>query len=149
MTTVKNTVLSAIAATSAMTLFSYIVSKKEEENFKEPRLLGDFIEKSFDTSKRTSKPLGWALHYLTGIGFACAYKAFLRVGEKRPTTKNGLLYGALAAAAGVVTWGVLFKSHNNPPKTHREAFYVQLIIAHLIFGLTLSAFRGKKKSKSL
>lgn len=149
MKTVQNTLLSAIAATSAMTLFSYIVSKKEGENFKEPRLLGEFVKKSFDTNKRTSQPLGWALHYLTGVGFAGAYKALLKIGKKRPTSQNGLLYGALAAAFGVATWRVLFKTHSNPPKTDQEGFNVQLIAAHPIFGLILSAFKGDKKSQRI
>ena len=145
MTTVRNTVLSALTATSAMTLFSYIISKKEGENFKEPKLLGDFVKRSFNTNEETSQPMGWALHYLTGVAFTGAYKGFLSLVQKRPTAKNGLLYGALAGGAGVAMWSVLFKNHHNPPKTHREGFYTQLIIAHVIFGLTLSTFISKKK----
>ncbi|MCE7042861.1 hypothetical protein [Dyadobacter sp. CY312] len=145
----RNTLISAVTATSTMTLFSYIVSKKEGENFKEPKLLGDFVKKSFNTSEKASKSLGWGLHFLTGVGFAGAYKVLLSLGKKRSTVKNGLLYGLLAGGAGVVTWSLLFKNHHNPPKTHRTGFYTQLVIAHVIFGLTLSAFKGEKKSRKI
>ena len=144
MKTIRNTLLSSITATSTMTLFSYIISKKEKENFREPKLLGDFVRKSFHTSKKESRYLGWALHYVTGVGFTGAYDVLLSLGRKRPTVKNGLLYGAIAGGAGVIMWRVLFKNHHNPPKTHKEGFYLQLVLAHVIFGLTLSAFKDKK-----
>jgi hypothetical protein len=145
MATVRNTLISAIAATSTMTLFSYMVSEKEGENFKEPKLLGDFVKRSLNTSENTSRPLGWGLHYLTGVAFTGTYNVLLSLGKKRPTVKNGLLYGLLAAGTGVVTWSILYKNHHNPPKTHREGFYAQLVIAHVIFGLTLSAFKSRQE----
>jgi hypothetical protein len=144
MITVRNTVLAAIAATSTMTLFSYIVSKKEGENFKEPELLGEFINKSFDTSKKASEPLGWVVHYITGVGFTGAYKMLLSLTNRKPNVQNGISFGTFAGAIGVLTWNTLFKNHSNPPKTHRIGYYAQLMIAHLIFGLTLSIFSNKR-----
>jgi hypothetical protein len=142
---IHNTVLSAIAATSAMTWFSYFISKKKNENFKEPKLLGDLVQRSLGTKSSGSQSLGWALHYLIGTGFTAIYKILLRYRSKKPSLKNGFQYGALAGGIGVLAWKVLFKNHNNPPKTNRKEFYTQLIFAHLIFGLTLSAFKNKRK----
>lgn len=142
---VSNIIISGLAATSAMTLFSYIVSDRQDENFREPDLLAAFLKKSFDTGKEISPPLGWATHYLIGTGFATGYTLLLRLAGTRPSSKNGILYGALAGATGLAWWKVLFENHPNPPKTHRKGFYAQLIIAHLIFGLTLSAFKNKPR----
>lgn len=142
---VSNTILAAVAATSAMTLFSYIASNREDENFREPELLASFLKRSADTGEKLSPPLGWVSHYLVGAGFAAGYKLLLRLADRRPSSGNGLLYGAFAGATGLAWWKVLFENHPNPPKTHRKGFYAQLMIAHLIFGLTLSAFKNKRK----
>jgi hypothetical protein len=141
-----HTALSAAAATSTMTLFSYIVSDKEGENFREPDLLGGFLEKSFGIKEKISQPLGWVSHYLIGAGFAAGYKFLLNTAETQPSPKNGILYGAFAGLAGILSWKVSFENHPNPPKTHRKGFYAQLMVAHLIFGLTLSAFKNKRDS---
>ncbi|WP_147300309.1 hypothetical protein [Dyadobacter luteus] len=145
MKSVRNTLLCSIVATSTMTLFSYSISKKEGENFEEPKLLGNFVKKTFQTSKKASAFSGWGLHYLTGVVFAVVYKLLLGSANKRPSAANGLLYGTLAGGAGVVSWDILFKNHRNPPQTDRKGFYTQLVIAHIIFGLTLSAFREKNR----
>lgn len=143
MNTIRNTVLSAVAATSTMTLFSYFVSDQEGKNFKEPKLLGDFFKRTFNSNEKTSTLMGWTIHYLTGVGFAGVYQIFLGCGFKRPTVKNGLLYGAVAGGIGVLIWNTLFKNHPNPPKTHRKGYYLQLVVAHLIFGVTLSALKKR------
>jgi hypothetical protein len=141
------TIFSAAIATTTMTLFSYIVSKKEKENFKEPKLLGDFVERTVPIHQKSSYPLGWFMHYLTGIAFAGIYRTLLNYKTIQPGMKDGAIYGFLAGGAGVLTWNTLFKTHPNPPQTDRKEFYAQLIVAHVIFGVTLSLFNGNKSIK--
>jgi hypothetical protein len=141
---VTNTLLAAATATSAMTLFSYIASHKEDENFSEPKLLATFLERSLNIEKEAAPPLGWLSHYLIGAGFGVGYKLFLKLGKTQASPLNGLLYGAAAGASGILWWKTMFENHPNPPKTHRKGYYTQLMIAHLIFGVTLSAFKDKR-----
>jgi hypothetical protein len=146
---ISNIIYSSALATSAMTLFSYVVSEKENKNFKEPQLLGTFLRNSCDCQKviasdRLWKLAGWGLHYGIGLGFAAGYKSFIGLTGAKTSFRNGLLYGALAGVTGILTWQSLFKIHPSPPKTHRTMFYGQLFVAHLIFGLTMSAMEKKR-----
>ncbi|REA63639.1 hypothetical protein DSL64_04150 [Dyadobacter luteus] len=72
-----------------MTLFSYSISKKEGENFEDPKLLGNFVKKTFHTSKKASTFSGWGLHYLTGVVFTVAYKLLLGSVNRRPLLQTG------------------------------------------------------------
>ncbi|MCF2488596.1 hypothetical protein [Dyadobacter sp. CY347] len=138
------TLLAAATATSAMTLFSYIASHKEDENFSEPALLATLLERSLDIKKEASPPLGWITHYLIGAGFGVGYKLLLKLGKIPASPQNGLLYGAFGGAVGILWWKTMLENHPNPPKTHRKGYYTQLMIAHMIFGLTMSAFKDKR-----
>jgi len=142
---VTNTVISSVAATSAMTLFSYAVSDQEQENFREPDLLATFLGRTCRIGKEASLPIGWASHYLIGAGFAVAYKLFLKNKNLTPAAKNGLLFGGAAGLVGILSWETLFQTHHAPPKTKKKGFYAQLMVAHLIFGATLSVFKNKQK----
>ncbi|MCF0054522.1 hypothetical protein [Dyadobacter sp. CY356] len=131
-------VLSSVAATSAMTFFSYMVSDQKNKNFREPELLADFFE-SVDVKEKISLPSGWVTHYLIGAGFAAGYKLFLKFENKKATFRNGLFYGAIAGLTGILSWQMLFQNQHGIHKTNKKGFYAQLIIAHIIFGLTLAA----------
>jgi len=144
MTTVRQIITSSVAATSAMTAFSYLLSEQKEENFREPQLLAGFVGRNLNIPDKTALPVAWVAHYLIGTGFTTGYSLIQRQKDTKPTAKNGLCYGAMAGCVGVLVWKTLFDSHTNPPKTHRKGFYAQLLVTHLIFGLTLSAFKRRK-----
>jgi hypothetical protein len=145
---VHNTLGAAVAATTAMTLFSYILSKKKGENFREPALLADYAKRNLGTSKKKSQPLGWATHYVVGLGFAIGYRLLLRATRLRPSPKNGIPFGAAAGVIGIFWWKNLFERHLLPPNTSKKRFFRQLIVAHLIFGLVLSETTQKKADRA-
>lgn len=142
------TTLAAIAATSSMTLFSIIASKYEGQNFREPELLGTFISKTLKTDNNTSKQLGWATHYLIGIGWAAAYGMVLKSVKERSDLKNGLLFGTFGGIAAIFAWQKLFENHPAPPQINRNKFRLQLFVAHQIYG-TVLAIAQKISSRKL
>ncbi|MCF0069629.1 hypothetical protein LZD49_04045 [Dyadobacter sp. CY261] len=143
MNVIQKTSISAVAGTSAMTMFSFMASRLEKENFREPALLGTFINNTFKTGAKFSKPLGWVLHYVVGVGFTAVYKWTLRSSKVEPSLGNGLCYGAFAGITGILFWETLFSSRPGTAHTNRPAFYSQLFLAHLIFGAVIAAMDKK------
>ena len=47
-----NVLLAAAAGTAAMTLFSYLVSRKKNKDFREPRLLGKMVYRAVPGIKK-------------------------------------------------------------------------------------------------
>ena len=66
--------VATLLATSAMTLFSYIISAGFRELYKEPVLLA-FLMTSFDfkLSTRQKVIFAWCLHYLIGLLFVVSF----------------------------------------------------------------------------
>ncbi|MCF2446675.1 hypothetical protein L0657_22145 [Dyadobacter sp. CY345] len=139
------TVISSLAATTAMTLFSYAVSDHEKENFREPDLLATFIGRTCGVGKEASQPMGWASHYLIGAGFAIAYLLFFKNTNLKSSVKNGILFGGGAGLVGILSWETLFQTHSAPPRTNKKEFYAQLMVAHIIFATTLALFKNNRK----
>jgi len=138
-------ITAGIAGTTAMTIFSYYLSRKKGENFREPELLAESIIKiSPSTGKLGSFMLGWIIHYLVGIFFA----AFIHVfpGEIRA----GLLIkfaltGGLTGIIAITAWRILLQLHPDSPSLYRLRFYGQLITAHTVFGMvTLFVLNGNR-----
>ena len=124
-----------VFGTSAMTLFSYLVSESEGKNFKEPEVLSELMTRLFPKAEKSlTLPAGWALHYAMGFTFSAAYRFLWKNSGLKPTVKTGLIFGALSGLIGVSVWKTVFKFHPNPPKIHIKDYYRHLIMAHLIFG---------------
>lgn len=138
--TVLGSLISGAAGTTAMTGFSYLVSQKQGEYFKEPEILNDLIYRLIDARKNGRQSLaGFALHYATGILFSSVYHL---VTEKQSATRQlgkGLLFGLAFGLAGIGIWKAVFKLHPNPPSVDLNDFFGHLIVAHLIFGETMAA----------
>lgn len=132
-------ILSGLTATSLMTLFSYLVSGSEEKNFKEPELLAALEKKALpEEAKEFAAVAGWATHYTIGIFWAGVYKYLWQKTRIEPTVKSGLVLGGLSGLTGVLIWKATFNIHPNPPRIDFKKFYIQLLIAHLIFGLAVT-----------
>ena len=130
---IKKVLLPSTSATSAMTLFSYAVSNLTGQQFREPALLNHFFN---DTQQRPAAR-GWWLHYLVGLGFTVAYQPWKRF-VQLPPTPDGLSYGALCGLIGILGWRITFATHPRPPRINRRGYLAHLVVAHLIFGLTLT-----------
>lgn len=120
-----------------MTLFSYMIAEKRKKQFKEPELLNKLAQRADPNLKKINKKhwLGWLMHYSVGFSFATVYDYIWRRTDLAPTIKNSLVMGAVSGFLGILAWKTVFKLHPNPPSTHFKAFYKQLLVAHIIFGL--------------
>jgi len=133
-------IIVAIVATSAMTLFSYVVSASFRELYKEPVLLTYVLGKTnLELSLQTKKKLAWLLHYIIGFIFVLIYhflwiKAILSL-----SITNGLLLGTASGIIGIIGWLLIFKIADYKPKIDFKGYYLQLFFAHIIFGLVATA----------
>ncbi|MCM0667066.1 hypothetical protein [Flavobacterium tyrosinilyticum] len=127
--------VSSIAATSAMTLFSYAVSATARELYKEPVLLSYILSHlHLEVSPNVKNMLAWILHYIIGFGFVIAYHFLWIYKVLELTWPIGILLGAISGIIGIITWFVLFKLVPQKPNIDFKGYYLQLFAAHIIFG---------------
>lgn len=132
-------ILAGVLGTSFMTLYSYVISKREKDQFVEPVLLNELIDSSenlpnIDQDKQTH-PAGWAGHYLIGIGFVFAYYILWRRSLTSPTIAKTLVIGAASGLIGIAAWKIMFAANDDPPHNNRFMYYRQLLFAHIIFSI--------------
>jgi hypothetical protein len=134
--------LQASAGTTMMTLFSYLVSLAEKENFSEPEHLGTLLHRLCPgSSKKVMQIAGWGAHYAVGLFFILAYRELWQKGVLKKNLANGLILGALSGALAVLIWRTTMKAHPAPPWIDFTRFYIQLVPAHIVFAVcaTLTA----------
>ena len=129
-------VFSSVAATTLMTIFSYMLSVNFRELYKEPVLLS-YLLTSLDISlsKRVRRFFGWLIHYSIGFLFVLAYHILW---ENEIIEKNwnaALLLGAVSGIVGILGWLMMFKISKYEPNIDFKGYYLQLFFAHVIFGL--------------
>lgn len=137
MNTAGKIIVASIVGTTFMTMFSYLISKKAKEQYREPELLNTLIDRSKSLPSAPNKevhPAGWAAHYAIGILFVMSYRIFWKKSLTKPTLAKTLLIGAASGTVGIVSWKIFFSEHDNPPQNDRQGYYRQLFFAHIIFG---------------
>ncbi len=136
--------VSAVVGTTAMTLFSYILSDTENKNLREPEILGQLIKRlPNDVSKKSALSAGWLAHYAIGVLFVAIYHELWKREHIQPSIESGALLGTASGIVGVVSWKIFFESHPNPPVKDLKFFLYHLIFAHAVFGV-LSAITYKQ-----
>lgn len=138
MKTVEKIILAGIVGTTFMTLYSYMKAKKEDEEYVEPVMINKLIDNSKNlpsVPQEDSHPVGWGLHYATGIIFVAAYWLLWKKVLLKPTPGKILIVGSLSGALGIMVWKLLFAQHDRPPYNYRYGYYKQLFTAHIIFSL--------------
>jgi hypothetical protein len=134
-------VLAGTVGTSAMTIYSYLVSSARNKNFREPALLAEMIQKINPSIRKSdAQTIGWIVHYGVGVFFASVYHYLLK--HKTGNVKTGAIVGGITGMAGVSIWQLLFLLHPRPPQTDYTKFYGQLMIGHIIFGIVTCLFLG-------
>jgi hypothetical protein len=124
----------AIAGTSVMTLYSYLLSESKNKQFREPELLAILLKRLFPRiNKSTTRMEGWMLHYLVGLFFTSIYDRVWRK-TKGPSLSSALLLGAISGVVGISVWKKTFDLHPEPPLIEFKKYYGQLLVAHLVFG---------------
>lgn len=141
----QSVILSGIAGTTAMTVFSYQVSAKERKYFKEPEILNDLLygqEYVREEKKEKGRPLlpGFFAHYVTGLLFTTCYHLFWRKKDvPKRAIVNGLTFGGAFGLQGIGIWKTVFTLHPNPPSGIDLRRYIgHLLLAHLVFGETVA-----------
>lgn len=134
-------VVATIAATSAMTLFSYVISASFRELYKEPVLLTFLLTQvKIDLSLKSKATLAWLLHYFIGFIFVVIYH-FLWVNNiLQLSLWSAFLLGSISGIIGITGWMILFRLTDYKPDIDFKGYYIQLFFAHIIFGLVAALF---------
>ena len=135
-----NTIIcTGVIATSAMTLYSYVLSAIRDKDFSEPETLGELVRKLVPIIKKKYTVItGWSAHYLVGIIFAICYIYLWEKKKIKPTVENGLLIGGISGLVAIAVWKTVIAMHPNPPARDYKRYYLQLLPAHLVFGVAAS-----------
>lgn len=131
-------IYTSVIATTMMTLFSYIYSEFKNEKFKEPQLINILINRLPNVSSSIGKNnvLGWFIHYTIGFIFTCLFFVFWEFTDFSPSWLNGSILGFIAGIIGISSWKIGFYFHPKPPSIQFSHFYFQLLIAHILFGVS-------------
>ena len=128
-----------IIATIVMTIFSYALSAITNNQFEEPQLINSLFKRSGTCSFKLVREhvLGWAIHFIVGVVFVGCFYALNIFGWFDHSWFSGATFGLLAGIVGALSWGIILKTHPNPPSMNMTGYLLQLIPAHIIFGVTL------------
>ncbi len=132
--------LSAFIGTTLMTIFSYFLSYIFKNQFKEPVLLQKLLENSDWVGEGSLNIIaGWLLHYGAGIGFVIIYYLLWNFAGVQPSFFTGGLLGLASGFLGVGVWWMIFKIHRNPPAINLSAYFLHLVVVHIVFGIGATA----------
>jgi len=133
-------ILVAIGATSAMTWFSYVMSKSFQELYKEPVLLSFALKKTnISLSEKSQKTWGWLIHYIIGFLFVMGYYIVWVKNILPVSPLNALLLGVISGVIGILSWIIIFKMTDHQPPIDFKGYYIQLFFAHIIFAIVATA----------
>lgn len=133
--------IATIAATSAMTLFSYVISASFRELYKEPVLLTFLLAQlNIEVSHKSKATLAWLLHYFIGFIFVLIYHFLWINNILKLSLLNAVLLGSISGIIGIIGWMILFRLADYKPKIDFKGYYIQLFFAHIIFGVVAALF---------
>jgi len=127
--------VAGIIGTTLMTGFSKIWGMLLSKEFSEPKLLTDLMRPFIKKTKAKNNFIGWLVHYLIGILFAWGIYMYTTTSNGEYTYLTGLILGGLMGFMGVLGWIILIEAVKITPKLDVPAFFVQLVFAHIVFGL--------------
>lgn len=132
--------IASIIATSAMTIFSYYVSRKKHKQFREPQLLAEVLKDIQHKPKVQSPELysGFLIHYLVGYSFVFMYKLLWDYSSLKPNIKDGMVIGFVNGIFGAAVWKLTFMLKPGKAETQELNYLLHLVLAHVVFGATLS-----------
>jgi hypothetical protein len=129
-------IIASIAATSVMTLFSYVISASARELYKEPVLLTYILSSlKMEVSPQMKTFLAWLLHYLIGLFFVVVYHYLWVNNVVEMSWPAAFVLGAASGMIGISGWVIMFAIVPQKPNIDFKGYYVQLFFAHVIFGI--------------
>ena len=127
---------SSLAATSAMTLFSYGASFISGRNLREPHILAQLTGRLIPWQDKKKNILtGWLLHYAVGLLFTEMYIQFWKNSSPNTEKRAGLIYGGLVGLGAILIWKFALSFHPLPPSINFGLFSLNLFLGHLVFGI--------------
>ncbi|RZK11450.1 MAG: hypothetical protein EOO46_06710 [Flavobacterium sp.] len=131
--------LATISSTTLMTILSYLFSATFRELYKEPLLLKYLMQRfGSPLSANSEEMVGWVAHYAIGLLFVLCFQILLHFDILSISWTSGLLFGTAAGLIGIGWWHTMFQLSNFPPIDFK-GYYWQLLVVHIIFGLTTAA----------
>jgi hypothetical protein len=102
----------------------------------EPKLLNKLLDRSssLDRGVKEDSPLGWIIQFAIGFLFAWIMHLYFLWTGRTPTWPIASILGFALGLLGVTGWAIVLNLHRSPPKLERPQFYLQLVVAHVIFG---------------
>ena len=133
-------IFAGILGTSVMTLFSHLLEMITSYKFNEAHLLNELIHRSKPTANTISKNhfYGWVIHYVIGFGMAAGLYGYYLYKVNEITISRGAFLGFILGIIGIAGWSLLIHLHSNPPKIKWNIFFIQLMGAHVIFGVIVT-----------
>lgn len=134
--------LVSVLATSFMTGFSYVFYYFTRKEAREPYLLNYIISSKFShlaQNKVYYSAIGWIIHYVLGIGFVFFNELLFYIFKVPRTPIWGIPFGVIAGIVGIIGWMLMFHLAEHLPKINYSYFFVQLLVAHIIFCLSAIA----------
>ena len=129
----KKVLFSGIIGTSAMTIFSYLISELMSDNFREPEIQTVLIGNILPTIKQFAPYLAWSLHYFIGFGFI--YVRLWDYNKLRTNITSAILLGAVSGIIGIIGWYVTLIMYPDLPIINPKYFFILLFFAHIILGI--------------
>jgi hypothetical protein len=130
----RKTIMTSLIATGGMTLFSYLLSKILNKQFLEPLLLNQLV---FYRQKEKKKhhATGYLIHYGVGLFFTSIYRWFWKKKPSLQRNSASLTLGFINGMIGITGWHLTFLLHPSPPKVDKKKYHIQLLAAHVVFGV--------------
>ena len=129
--------LISFIATTLMTAFSYAVSNLFDRQFREPILLKELFYK-FKLSQNANilDIFSWTVHYIIGAIFILIYNIFWNYQIIGLTFSAGTFIGFVSGLIAVLGWKIMFHFSGIHNKKQDVWYYIQLVLAHIVFGIT-------------
>ena len=131
---------SGILGTVVMTGFSHVVESLTDHKFNEAHLLNGLIKRLRSTAPNIGDNhyLGWVIHFAIGISMAAILYCYYIYLADSISIWTGLFLGFILGIIGIAGWYLIISYHDNPPKIDWKFFFIQLVVAHIIFGVTVT-----------
>src|SRR5690606_11835223 len=135
---IMKVLVGSIVATTFMTAFSFLWGYITATLTKEPILLNILLRRSniFSNSISNNSLNGWFLHYFIGLIFILIMYLLWDFDLIKFSLLSASLMGFVAGIIGIRGWQIMFAASRKPPRINYINYYNQLLLAHIIFGIT-------------
>lgn len=137
-------ILAWVVATSLMTGFSYLFYYITKKEAREPFLLNYILVNKFPDVLpfKSHASMGWILHYILGIVFLLLNILLINVFDVDASILWGLPFGVFAGVLGLIGWNILFNIAGQLPEINFIIYYLQLLVAHIVFCVSAIAIHN-------